>query len=72
MAALTGATVFIGRATRVLAIGSLVAALFAILAYRKQSQEVRTLKREADERGNLIKEQTKVLKDQQEGSTPGA
>jgi len=46
---LTGATVFIGIATSILTVGSLVTALFAFLAYRKQSQEVRAIQKQVED-----------------------
>jgi hypothetical protein len=63
---LTGATVFIGIATSVLAVGSWIAAVYAIRAYRKQAEEVRTIKDEAVKRGELIDQQTEVLKEQKQ------
>lgn len=61
---LTGATVFVGIATLVLAVGSGITAVFAILAYRRQAEEVRTIKAEATKRGELIDQQTVVLTEQ--------
>jgi hypothetical protein len=63
---LIGATVFIGIATSVLAVGSWVAAVYAVRAFRKQTVEVKTLKDEAERRGKLTDQQTEVLKAQKQ------
>ena len=49
-------------ATAVLGAGAIVTAVFAILAFRKQAQEVRTLQQEADDQQELTRQQGELLK----------
>jgi hypothetical protein len=51
---LTGATVFIAIATTLLAVGAIITAVFAGLALRKQSRELKTMEDQfTDQRGQL-------------------
>ena len=54
---LTGATVFTGVATSVLAVGSLVAAAFAIAAYFGQREQVRAIRHQVEDQEAVNKKQ---------------
>lgn len=54
---LTGATVFIGVATSVLAVGSLVAAAFAIAAYFGQREQVRAIRHQVEDQEEVNRKQ---------------
>lgn len=58
---LTGATVWLAIATSALAIGSGVAALYAVRAFRKQVEEVRAVEKRGSEQHDFAMEQSKVL-----------
>jgi hypothetical protein len=59
---LTGATVFVALATSVLAIGAIVTAIFAILAFRKQTEEVGAIIQQVEDQRDLAQQQAELLK----------
>jgi hypothetical protein len=59
---LTGATVFVAIATTVLAVGAFITAVFAILAFRKQSKEV-------GDQASMLKVQSGQLEEQRKINT---
>jgi TATA-binding protein-associated factor Taf7 len=63
------ATQITAVATAVLAAGAIVTAVFAYLAFGKQSQEVRTLDREARDQAKLLEIQSSRLDAQREQLT---